>query len=387
MKLYKAGESHGEAMVGILTGVPSGISVDNNKIASALAGRRNAYGRSVRQQAETDETLITGVIGGLTIGNNVAFVIKNNVRAVCAKDDETPCDQNICSQSDCSNQRHSAQNVNGGLKPLKNLRPGHADLAGMVKFGFSDARAVAEGSSARNTCLDVAAGEVALSMLDSLDIKVTAFVRSVGLVKDETDYEFERVSQVAEPFFSADEEYQKKFKSEVDRIKNSGDSVGGTIEIRVKNIKAGFGGYTAENRINGAIARDLMSIQAVKDIRFGLKNASECSGTDYADVLSFAEHRVLTSYSGGVDGGMTNGAEIVISVGVKPIPTTAKGVPSVDIYGNECISSRERADTTAVFALCPVLKAKIALALCDAITQSLGNEKMKDIIERYNKRF
>lgn len=385
MKLYKAGESHGEAMVGILMGVPSGIAVDNNKIASALAERKNAYGRSVRQQAETDETLVTGVIGGLTIGNNVAFVIKNTVRAVCVKDDETPCEQNNCGQSDCE-QNHSRQNGKGGLKPLKNLRPGHADLAGMVKFGFSDARAVAEGSSARNTCLDVAAGEVALSMLDALDIKVTAFVRSLGLVKDETVYDFERVSHVTAPFFSTDEEYQKKFKNEVDRIKKSGDSVGGTIEIRVKNIKAGFGGYTAENRINGAIARDLMSIQAVKDIKFGLKNVSECSGTEYADKLSFAEHRVLTSCSGGIDGGMTNGAEIVITVGVKPIPTTAKGVPSVDIYGNECISSRERADITAVFALCPVLKAKIALTLCDAITKSLGDENMKDIIERYNKR-
>ena len=119
MKLYKAGESHGEAMVGILTGVPSGITVDNNKIASALAERKNAYGRSVRQQAETDETLVTGVIGGLTIGNNVAFVIKNTVRAVCVKDDETPCEQNNCGQSDCE-QNHSGQNGKGGLKPLKN---------------------------------------------------------------------------------------------------------------------------------------------------------------------------------------------------------------------------------------------------------------------------
>ena len=386
MKLYKAGESHGEAMVGILTGVPSGIPVDENRIAKALAERKNAYGRSVRQQAETDETLITGVIGGLTIGNNVAFVIKNNVRAVCAKDDESPCEDKICRQNDCNN-RHCAQS-GSGLKPLNNLRPGHADLAGMVKYGLPDARAVAEGSSARNTCLDVAAGEVALSMLDSLDIKVTAFVRSVGLVKDETVYDFGRVSHVTAPFFSADEERRKMFKDEVDRIKNSGDSVGGTIEIRVKNIKPGFGGYTAENRINGAIARDLMDIQAVKDIKFGLKNASECTGTDYADRLSFsAARKVLTSCSGGIDGGMTNGAEIVITVGVKPIPTTAKGVPSEDIYGNECVSARERADTTAVFALCPVLKAKIALTLCDAITQSLGNENMNDIIERYNKRF
>jgi len=372
MKLIKAGESHGEAMVGILYGVPAGIPIDKQKINSALKERNFAYGRSGRQAAENDEiALLTGEYNGKTNGNNIAFVIENSVRSTC-----TIADGDKINEDFDGNKRVSS---------LENLRPGHADLSGILKFGFSDARPVAEGASARNTCLDVAAGCVALAMLKELGIEVFCFVRSVGMEKD--DEEFKHTDIVA-PFFALSDSAKKRFKTEVDGVAKRGDTAGGTVELRAINVKAGFGHYTAKDRINGVIARDLQSIQAVKGVYFG-KNPFNGAlyGSEYADEISFDRKakRIVTCNSGGVDGGMTNGAEIVVTVGVKPIPTTVRGVPSVDVYGNKCISARERADVTAVFALCPILKARFALTLCDCLLERLGTDNMKDISARYKK--
>lgn len=370
MKLYKAGESHGEAMVAVLTGVPSGIAVDEQKINDELRVRSTAFGRSARQQIEKDElALLTGTHRGVTSGNNMAFVVKNAVKTACVYSE-------------------NGEQCGEALPPITNIRPGHADLPGLVKYRLDDARSVAEGASARNTCLDVAAGGVALAMLKMLGISVKAFVRAVGGVKDCADYAFENINAVA-PLFSADGGFDEAFKKETLRFTEKGDSVGGTVEIRVCGVKAGFGGYTAESRIDGAIARDLFNIQAIKGVYFGLNpyDGMPC-GSEYADEIIYGEDgkKSLTKKSGGIDGGMTNGGEIVITVGVKPLPTTRLGVPSVDVFGNPCISARERADTTAVFALCPVLKAVVAMTVADFICQSLGYDNMKDVCERYQKR-
>ena len=378
MQLFKAGESHGAHMVGILVGVPAGIRVDNNDIAHLLAERKNAYGRSVRQLSETDDFSVTGIIGGRTIGNNVSFVIENSVRTVASEE----CKADNLDNSDNSAVGETARK----LPPLNNLRPGHADLPGVVKFGLKEARNVAEGASARNTCLDVAAGSVALSMLKELGVSVTAFVRSVGGVIDDAEYDFCDVENVGAPYFCGSEEFAENVKKVADDIRNLNDSVGGTVEIRVKGLKPGFGGYCAESRINGVIARDLTSIQTIKGVYFGTSPFDGLLGSEYADRVAFnKERRVLTSESGGIDVGMTNGAEMKIVVGVKPIPTIPKGVPSVDVHGNACVSAKERADVTAVFALCPILKSKIALSLCNAVMASLGGDNIADIKERYNK--
>lgn len=367
MKLYKAGESHGALMTGMLVGVPSGICVDVNKINADLKLRNEAFGRSERQLAENDElAFITGVYGGVTSGNNISFAIKNRVRSACV-------------------YSNGAEEASEELPLLTELRPGHADLPGTDKYRFSDARPIAEGASARNTCIDVAAGGIALSMLSALGISVVAFVRSVGNARDDGVYEFKNI-KAAPPLFSADGRFDQAFKNETLYAKEKGDSVGGTLEIRVDGLKSGFGSYTAESRINGAIARDLFGIQAVKGVFFG-KNpfADGLYGTEYADRLDFKNGKIkpTTSNCGGIDGGMTNGGELVVTVGVKPIPTTKAGVPSVDVFGKKCVSARERADVTAVFALCPVLKAVVALTVADAVCQRLGSDNLNDILARY----
>lgn len=394
MKLYKSGESHGKFMVGLITDVPYGIPADENKINLLLRERNLAFGRSKRQKKEKDKLFyLSGVASGKTTGNNVAIVIKNNVRTLSvyncnfsgesdylaaeagngtfAENYTETCDE-ICEQS---------------YAPLLNLRPGHADMPGIVKYGIKDARIIAEGASARNTCLNVAAGAIALSFLNELNINVSAFVRAVADVKDDKDYPFKDISSVGAPYFSANKNFIKHAKACVKKAVADGESLGGEIELRVSGIKAGFGGFEAEKRVSGAIARDLFEIQAVKGVYFGGNEQDICLlGTAYADHIVYDKGKLYASgkKSGGIDGGMTNGEEIVIKVKVKPLPTTKKGVPSVDVNGNPCVSQKERADITAVFALCPILKGVVALTLSSVITQSTGGDSLQKIKERYN---
>lgn len=367
MKLYKSGESHGKFMVGILTDVPYGIPVDENQINLLLKQRNAAYGRSARQKAENDELFyMSGVTDGVTIGNNVSLIIENHVRKT-----------EVYSCEGCEQGKNHAE--------LTQFRPGHADMPGAVKYGLKDARVVAEGASARNTCLDVAAGGIALSFLRELGVKITAFVRGVGNEKDDENYRDINEESVCAPFFTPSSVKREAFKNAVDKAAFSGDTLGGEVELRVSGVKCGLGGYVAERRVNGVIARLLSEIQAVKGVYFGANPFCGLSGTEYADKLEYKDGRFFaaTNNCGGIDGGMTNGGEIVVRVGVKPLPTVACGVPSVNSDGEACVSDRERSDVTAVFALCPILKCTLALGLAQTIMQSTGGDSMKVIASRY----
>jgi len=369
MKIIKAGESHGRAVMGILTDVPAGITVSENSINNLLAERSKAFGRSERQLLESDRVdLITGLRDGKTIGNNVGVVINNAVHG------------------DYATVMHP---FNADMQSMKitALRPGHADIPGVQRFGFSDARSVLEGASARNTAVDVALGAIAISMLDQLNVNLSSFVRGVGNARDESAYTFEQIADVTAPFFSANEQFVELAKAEVEGCKNAGDSLGGRIEIRIKGIKAGFGSYVAEKRVDSLIAQHIMQIQAVKGLNFGSKSVLENRGSAYCDRVEIVGDKlnVKGCNSGGIDGGMTNGGEIVLTVDVKPIPTVACGVETIDIQSKKsAVSARERADVTAVFALCPILKSAVAVALCTAIAERIGCDNMQSLIKRYN---
>lgn len=394
MKLYKSGESHGKFMVGLITDVPYGIPADENKINLLLRERNLAFGRSERQKKEKDKLFyLSGVASGKTTGNNVAIVIKNNVRTLsvynCNLSGESDSLTAEAGNGTCAeNYTETCDGIfEQNYAPLVNLRPGHADMPGIVKYGIKDARIIAEGASARNTCLNVAAGAIALSFLNELNINVSAFVRAVADVKDDKDYSFKDISSVGAPYFSANKNFIKDAKTCVKKAVADGESLGGEIELRVSGIKAGFGGFESEKRVSGAIARDLFEIQAVKGIYFGENEQDICLvGTAYADRIVYDKGKLYANgkKSGGIDGGMTNGEEIVIKVKVKPLPTTKKGVPSVDVNGNSCVSQKERADITAVFTLCPILKGVVALTLSSVITKSMGGDSLQKIKERYN---
>lgn len=372
MLLVKSGESHGKVMTGILTDVPAGIPISEKEINIFLRERNSAFGRSERQRKEKDKLfLLSGVYNNQTIGNNVALIIKNSVRT-----------------------GFTAQQTNGAfldstddMPPLTNFRPGHADMAGTLKYRFDNARFISEGASARNTCLDVAAGAIAISFLNQLGIEITAFVRSIGTYTDTKEYSFENLSKVKTPFYTPNKTNIANFKAEVCDAEKNGDTLGGKVEIRVTKIKNGFGGYIAQKRVNALIAQHIMQIQAVKGVLFGNDILNHLTlGTNYADQIIYTPdgYKTTTLNSGGIDGGMTNGGELKILAEIKPLPTTKKGVISVDVNGKQCVSAKERSDITAVFALCPILKSTVALALSQAICDRLGYDNLTDIKNRYN---
>ena len=369
MYLVKAGESHGKAMIGILCDVPAGIKVDKNCINALLKERSFALGRSERQSIENDEiNVITGIRNGYTIGNNVGFVVANAVHS----DFEQIMD---------------AFNADTISAQVTALRPGHADLPGVYRGKFNDARNVLEGASARNTCLNVVGGAVALSMLDMLGIKIGVRACSLANIKDEKVYDFNEILNAKSPAYSTNENFIDNCKSLIESTKNSGDTLGGTVEIVVSPIKKGFGFYIDEKRVNSIIAQDIMSLQLVKGLYFG-ENPFEYEGfgTGYHGSIAKSDNTlsVKNSFSGGIDGGMTNGDFIKLTVAVKPIPTTQKGLETIDIQtGKSAISAKERSDITAVFAICPILKCVVATAITKIITERLGSDNMTDIIKRY----
>ncbi|MBQ7408552.1 MAG: chorismate synthase [Clostridia bacterium] len=368
MKLVKAGESHGKQMVGILANVPAGITVEKKFLNNLLKERSIALGRSERQTFERDKIdLLTGVRGGVTIGNNVAFAVKN-----------AAYDKNIMGNFECDEE--------AGL--MLNLRPGHADFGGLERTGFCDARSVAEGASARSTCIDALAGGIAIQMLKMLEIEVVAFVRSFGDILDEKNYSFNELTAIKAPAFTLNKNFALKCKQKINEAKLQGNSLGGTVEIWVKAIKPGFGSYVAEKRVNSVIAQLIMQLQAVKGLYFGENPfAFNGGGVEYVGSLSLSKSGKIipqNSLAGGINGGMTDGDVIKITVAVKPIPTTQAGVKSVNYKtGDSCISEKVRSDTTAVFALCPVIKGTVALALSECICERLGCDNMQAIIKRY----
>lgn len=369
MFLIKAGESHGKAMVGMLCNVPAGIKVEESFINSLLLGRSKASGRSVRQNFENDKIdFITGLRGGITLGNNIAFMVKNAANREC---------EDIMGEFSADTSQ-----------PITKIRAAHADLPGLKRTGFDDIRNVMECSSARNTCLDVIGGGIALSMLDMLGIKISAFTRSLGGARDRNQYDFEDIKGVESPYFSINNKFINECKEELKKAENLGDTLGGSVEVMVKGLKVGFGSFVAEKRVNGAIARLIENIQSVKGIYFG-ENPFEFAkmGSDYVGEVKKTENDFvcLNSKSGGISGGMTEGGIINFTVAAKPIPTIKKGVDSCDYRtGEPCLSPAYRSDTTAVFALCPILKCVTALAITEIISERIGCDNMENIIKRYN---
>lgn len=371
MYLVKAGESHGEAMVGVLCNVPSGVVIDKKFINAMLKARSQVLGRSVRQSLERDKiNLLTGVRNGVSLGNNIAFVVKNAVHG------------DYKSVMDCFNADTQTAKITA-------LRPGHADLGGIYRTGFSDARNVMEGASARNTCLDVIGGSIALSMLNMLGISVGVRVRSLGNLTDDKKYTFEQTLLSKAPAYSLNKKFVSDCKNLINHAKEVGDSLGGSVQITISPIKKGFGFYLPEKRVNSVIAQHIMDIQSVKGVYFGENPFDFCYGglNYHGNIVKNKNGDLLVknSLSGGIDGGMTNGDVIKITVGIKPLPTTQKGLETVDIQtGESTISAKERSDITAVFALCPILQSVVATALTQIISERIGCDNMQNIIKRYS---
>ena len=349
LELASAGESHGPALVAIVSGLPAGLVLDRDAVNADLRRRQQGYGRSPRQQIETDEVeVLAGLRHGRTLGTPLALVVRNR--------DHKNWTWGM------SPWPPDGEPEGKGTKPVTLPRPGHADLAGVQKYGHADARDALERASARHTAVLVAAGSVAKALLATIDVTV------VGEALRE---------------HGADE-------AAVDAAREDRDTLGGTVEVRAQNVPPGLGSFARkEDRLDARLAAAAMGIQAVKSVEIGDgKDLASLRGSEAHDEIFRDEARGLyreTNHAGGIEGGMSNGEEIVVRASMKPLPTLMKPLASVDIdTGEPATALVERSDVSAVEALAVVGEAAVAWELARAAREKFGGDALGDFVAARN---
>jgi len=358
LRYLTAGESHGRQLTAIIDGFPAGLKIDISAVNAELKRRQQGIGRGGRMAIESDAVCFTaGVRNSVTTGNPISFYIEN-------KDYDAWRPYMDCAACDTES------------KKLTRVRPGHADLAGCIKYGHNDARNVLERASARETAARTAVGAVCRQLLFALGVEISSAVLSVGGVK------------FTEP------DGGKTVAAAVEKAKADGDTLGGGISVFASGVKAGFGSHTQfDKKADYLISGCLMSIQGVKSVSVGL-------GEGYADIRGSKAHDEIfvrqgvdgakyyreTNNAGGIEGGITNGERLVFNLTMKPIPTLMKGLRTVDIAtGGAAVAAAERSDVAAVQACAVVAENALAYALLKLILDRTGGDYMGEIIERYGR--
>lgn len=373
MRYITAGESHGKALVGVLEGLPAGLKIDFDFINAELKRRQGGYGRGGRMLIESDVAeIITGVRGGLSLASPLTLLIFNK--------DFSAWEGITGAHADKLNER-----------VVTRVRPGHADLSGAVKYGFDDARNVLERSSARETATKVALGAIAKLYLRELGITVGSHTLSIGEAASHAHAETAdglNEKTAKNDLRVLDENAYEPMKKIIDSARAKGDTVGGVTEVIISHVKSGVGSYVGVGtKLDSILAREIEGIQAVKTVEFGdgVRNASvlgSCAHdkiyTDGKDFFRKANH------AGGIEGGMSNGENIVIKAYVKPIPTLMSGLETVDLNTREsATAATERSDVCVVPAAGVVCEAAAALALMSALSDMLGGDTMAEVKQRY----
>ncbi len=377
MKLTTAGESHGKALVAIIEGLPAHLKIDTEKIAADLALRQSGFGRGGRQKIEKDAAeILTGVRNGETLGSPVTLCIWN-------KDFENWA--TCMGSGECDEAKMQE-------KSLTKVRPGHADLTGVIKFEQEDARNILERASARETAIRVAAGSIYKQYLSAFGVEIGGYVKEICGVKDGGMYAFNELAQAkTSDVGMLDEAAACLARERIEALKKNGDTAGGVVELRVKGLKSGFGSMmTYAEKLDAQLAQGLMSIQAVKGVEVGEGFAvGQKSGKDVHDEIFYDEACGFyreTNRAGGVEGGMSNGGELVLRVAMKPIPTLMKGLKTVDYRTREAATAAsERSDVCAIVALEIIAEAVVAQVLADVLSQRLGGDTMREQTERYQR--
>lgn len=372
LRYLTSGESHGKALISILDGIPSNIDIDFDEINNELKKRQSGYGRGNRMKIESDKIeILGGIRGKKTLGSPISISVQN-------KDYE-----NWINYMDPMNE------VDFESKKVSNVRPGHADLVGCLKYDFLDARNVLERSSARETASKVAVGAICKQVLKNFDIEFTSRVVGIGSVFDNNDYDFNYIKENIDnsEVRVVNRDFEEKIIKEIDKAKENGDSLGGIVEIRVKNLIPGLGSYTQyDKKIDGELAMNLMSVQAIKGVEFGI--GFDCGrnfGSDVMDEIFFDEKiKRKTNRLGGVEGGMTTGEELVIRCAMKPIPTLYKPLNSINIETKENFKATvERSDNCAVPACSVVCENVVSFVICKYFLDKIGGDNLRDIKRNY----
>lgn len=374
LRFTTAGESHGPALTVVVDGLPAGVPVDRAAIDSDLRRRQGGYGRGGRMKIETDTVEITaGVRHGLTIGSPVSLLVRN-------RDHQNWLDvMSPDPQPDEARER----------RRLRYPRPGHADLAGALKFGTRDLRNVLERASARETTMRVAAGALARALLRQAGVEIRSHVLRIGAasVPGSDPVPWAALDRVEESAVRCvDAAAGERMVAEIDRAKKDGDTVGGVAEVIARGLPPGLGSYTQwDRRLDGRIAQALMSIHAVKAVALGDGFlGGEVRGSAFHDEILWSEQAGIerpTNRAGGLEGGVTNGEELRAAVVVKPIPTLLIALRSVDLATKEPQkASVERSDTCVVPAAGVVAEAMLALVLAEALLEKTGGDSLDEVL-------
>ena len=368
LRFVTAGESHGKAAIAFLEGLPHGLKFDEEFVNSELARRQGGYGRGGRMRVESDSVeVLSGLRKGVTLGSPLTMIVSNRDYRI----DKAP--------------------------ELSEVRPGHVDLAGSLKYGLDSARDVLERASARDTAARVLAGAVCTSLLSEFGVKIFGYASALGgITPSPIEVNFENLDKLAasrnaSELYTVNNEHDADMKTAIDKAKEDGDTLGGLIEVVVLGLPPGLGNHTQwDRKLDGRIASACMSVQAMKSVEIGLgRETAERRGSQVHDPVSIGDNanpNNPTPYTrpsnnaGGLEAGVTNGEPLIVRIAMKPISTLMTPLDTVDIVTNEAAkASTERSDTCAVPAASVVLQNAVAIPLAELFLEKFGGDSMAEI--------
>jgi chorismate synthase len=374
LRFLPAGESHGKGLVVIIEGVPAGLPLSEDAIAVDLARRQKGYGRGRRQKIEQDRAeIVSGVRHGLTLGSPISLTIENR---------------------DWVNwtEAMSVDPIDKEVEKVTRLRPGHADLAGAVKYGFDDVRPVLERASARETAARVAVGGVCKALLSQIGVSAHSQTMQIGEVDAAVPEAIDWDAVEASPVRCADAAGAVRMIAAIDAARESGDTLGGVVEGRVGGVPIGLGSHVHwDRKIDGLLAQALMSIHSVKGVEIGGGfRLTRRTGSRVHDVIlprdrwTSGPWERATNNAGGTEGGITDGQEIVARVALKPIATLPRSLPSADLRtGEEIAAHYERSDVCVVPAAGVIVEAMCAIVLARAALEKFGGDSLGETLRNF----
>jgi len=388
LRWLTSGESHGPALVGVMEGLPAGVELTTQDIRSALARRRLGHGRGARMKFEQDEVRVLGGLRhGVTQGGPLAIEIGNTEwprwTEVMSADPVAP--DALLADAGTGDEREIARN-----RPLTRPRPGHADLVGMRKYGFDDARPVLERASARETATRVALGVAASRFLEqALGVRLVSHVVAIGPVETPDDAQLPGPDDVdrldADPVRCFDAATSAAMVEEIDTCRKDGDTLGGVVEVLAYGVPSGLGSYVqGDRRLDARLAAVLMGIQAIKGVEVGdgFRTARRRGSQAHDEIVRGADGRIerSTNRAGGIEGGMSNGEIVRVRAAMKPISTVPRALATVDVATGDAVTAHhQRSDVCAVPPAAVVAEAMVALELAQAAVEKFGGDSVAEV--------
>ena len=368
-----AGESHGKGLIGIIDGIPAGLTIQSKYIDFHLSRRQKGFGRGGRMKIEKDQVeIFSGIRYDSTLGSPIGLIIKN---------------------IDYRNwvDIMSIEKKSKKIKKITLPRPGHADLAGIMKYQFDDIRNVIERSSARETTMRVALGSVCRKLLEELNIHIASYVTAIHNVIDDESHKIniKIMNKIVDksPVRALNKTAEKKMINIIRNAQKNGDTVGGKFQVIVSGVPYGLGNYTSwDKKINAKLSESISSINAIKSVSFGKDNTSHSFGSQLHDEIEFKNQKYIrtNNNSGGIEGGMTNGQNILINAEMKPLSTLTKPLKSIDIKTKKVqLAHKERTDSCAVPAASIVAESMVCITILDSILDKFGGDSMKELKQHF----